>query len=188
MITGRVPCSTDAECIALFLKGDDRCFAELVKHHRPEILHYIYTYTHNWQHSKDIFQDVIIDFVMLLRSGKYVEQGKVHHLLINMAHKRVNECLRQRRNHNIFLPLSEEDKELHAESKEEEWQPTRSELLRLHAYIRTMKEKRRALFMKRYHGKSYQEISRNIGISPAAAKAEFSRMVKKLRKFLNKKK
>jgi RNA polymerase sigma factor (sigma-70 family) len=185
MFTRQVPCTNDAECIALFLKGDERCFTQLVKRHHSQILRYINSYIHDGQQSKDILQNVLMDFVLLLRSGKYEEQGKVHHLLISMAHNRINEYFRNKSRHNIFLPLSEKDEDQpEASIQEEEWQPTRSEMLRLHAYLRAMKEKRRALFMKRYHGKPYQEISHTLGISPDAAKVQFSRTVKKLRKLL----
>jgi len=188
MDTRQVPCTSDAECIVLYLKGDELCFTELVKHHRSGILRYISSYIHNHQQGEDILQDVLMDFVLLLRSGNYVEQGRVHHLLINMAHKRINEYLRNHSSHAISLALPEEEDEQPAELEQEEsWQPTRSDMLRLRAYIRSMKERKRALFIKRYHGMSYEKISRTMSINSDAAKVEFSRMVKKLRMLLKKK-
>ena len=183
----RVPCTSDAECIALFLKGNDHCFTELVKHHKSELLRYINSYTRNWQHSKELFQDVLMDFVLLLRSGKYVEQGKVHNLLISMAHNRINNYLRKRNSHDIFVPLTEQDDQRPEQVEEEPWQPTRSELARLHLYLGAMKERQRALFLQRYSGIPYKNIGRNLGISTAAAKVEFSRTVKKLRQLLKNK-
>jgi RNA polymerase sigma factor (sigma-70 family) len=184
MDTRRVPCTSDAECIAMFLKGDERCFTELVKHHHSEILRYINAYVHDGQQSKDILQDVLLDFVLLLRSGNYVEQGKVHHLLISMAHNRVNKYWRQR-NHNIFVPLKEEHGHFAKTEQEEEWYPTRNELTRLHAYLRALKERRRTIILQRYHGIPYEKIGRNLGISSDAAKVEFSRTIKKLRALLH---
>ena len=185
MFTRRVPCTSDAECIALFLKGDERCFTQLVKLHHSQILRYINSYVNDGQQSKDIFQNVLMDFVLLLRSGKYTEQGKVHHLLISMAHNRIHEHFRAQHRHNIFSPLSEADNQQTEESaQEEEWQPTRSEMLRLHAYLRAMKDRKRAIFMQRYHGVPYEKISRTMGISSDAAKVQFSRTVKKLRKLM----
>jgi len=106
-----------------------------------------------------------------------------------MAHKRINECLRNHSSQAISLSPPEEENEQPAELEQEEsWHPTRSDMLRLRLYIRCMKERKRALFMKRYHGISYEKISRTMGISPDAAKVEFSRMVKKLRKLIKRNK
>jgi RNA polymerase sigma factor (sigma-70 family) len=183
MAIRQVPCTSDAECIALFLKGNERCFTQLVKRHHSQILRYINSYLNDWQQSKDILQNVLMDFVLLLRSGKYVEQGKVYHLLISMAHNRIHEYFRAQHRHSVFLPLSEVAHQQPEElAQEEEWQPTRSEMLRLHACLRAMKERKRAIFMKRYHGVPYEKIARTMGISSDAAKVQFYRTVKKLRK------
>lgn len=66
----------DRELIKAFIEGNDDAFAVLLKRHKSKIFTTIMLITKDRATAEDLFQEVMIKVVKMIRSGKYNEEGK----------------------------------------------------------------------------------------------------------------
>lgn len=66
----------DRELIKAFIDGNDDAFAVLLKRHKSKIFTTIMLITKDRATAEDLFQEVMIKVVKMIRSGKYNEEGK----------------------------------------------------------------------------------------------------------------
>jgi RNA polymerase sigma-70 factor, ECF subfamily len=172
----------DEECIAKFLAGDEKYFSVLVEHHRPGLLRYTSAYIRDRQQCEDIVQDVFTAFVLLLRSGRYRESGKLQHLLAQMAHHHVLNFLEHVHIHDELFSSLPDKPDIPDKPDEEKYKPPCSKMKLFRAAWRLLKTVPRKIFMLRYHQKkSFEEIGRLLNMKPHTAMSIHTRTINKLR-------
>jgi RNA polymerase sigma-70 factor (ECF subfamily) len=165
-----------------YSKGEQHCFEEIVSRYKPGLLRYAGSYVHSSEDAKDIVQDVFTEFILMLHSAKYTEQGKLHHLLIKMTHHEVDEFFRRKKKHDsVFISLSENSNDAEEEQGGEEFSAEEMKIFR--KTIHLLKPRDKKIVVMRYHGKhSFEDIAHRCSISTNSATKIFSRVMTSLRK------
>ena len=76
----------DRALIAQFQQGDQRAFEILFARHRDQVYTKLYLLVRDHDVAADLFQDVFIKVVDVLRSGRYNEEGKFLPWVLRIAH------------------------------------------------------------------------------------------------------
>jgi RNA polymerase sigma factor (sigma-70 family) len=176
---------SDAELLQGYLNGEQRCFAELVKRLEPEMLRYADSYLHNMADSRDIVQDVFEEFIVMLASGKYTEQGKLHRLLIMMVHHHVEMYFREKRKHDsVFTPLDTAEGDDYDRAEEQRRHEFSAEEMKIfRELVHELKPRAKRIVVMRYHGRhSFEDIAQRCNVSTNTATKIFSRVMEWLRK------
>ncbi|MEL7339265.1 MAG: sigma-70 family RNA polymerase sigma factor [Bacteroidota bacterium] len=75
----------DRALIKGFMAGNEQCFAELLGRYKSKIFTTIYLIVKEREIAEDLFQDVMIKIVRMIRSGKYNEEGKFLPWVVRIA-------------------------------------------------------------------------------------------------------
>lgn len=75
----------DRELIRKFMSGDDYCFEVLLNRYKSKVFTTIYLIVKDRGVAEDLFQDVMIKVVKMIRSGKYNEEGKFLPWVVRIA-------------------------------------------------------------------------------------------------------
>jgi len=75
----------DRELIKGFMAGKDHYFDELLSRYKSKIFTTIYLIVKDRSIAEDLFQDVMIKVVKMIRSGKYNEEGKFLPWVVRIA-------------------------------------------------------------------------------------------------------
>lgn len=77
---------SDEEMVQLYVKGNDKAFDEIVRRYESKVFTYIKRSVPDQEEAEDIYQEVFMKVVVLLRNGKYTDQGKFGLWLMRVAH------------------------------------------------------------------------------------------------------
>lgn len=77
--------SPDRELVREFIAGNDHAFATLLDRHKSRIFTTIYLIVKDRAVAEDLFQDVMIKVVKMIRAGKYNEEGKFLPWVVRIA-------------------------------------------------------------------------------------------------------
>ena len=77
--------SQDRDLIKGFIAGNDSCFDVLISRYKSKVFTTIYLIVKDRCIAEDLFQDVMIKVVRMIRSGKYNEEGKFLPWVIRIA-------------------------------------------------------------------------------------------------------
>ncbi len=75
----------DRELIRKFMAGEDYCFEVLLNRYKSKVFTTIYLIVKDRGVAEDLFQDVMIKVVKMIRSGKYNEEGKFLPWVVRIA-------------------------------------------------------------------------------------------------------
>lgn len=75
----------DRDLIKGFIAGNDLCFDVLLQRYKSKVFTTIYLIVKDRSVAEDLFQDVMIKVVRMIRSGKYNEEGKFLPWVIRIA-------------------------------------------------------------------------------------------------------
>ncbi len=75
----------DRDLIKGFMKGNDRCFEVLLSKYKTKVFTTIYLIVKDRSIAEDLFQEVMIKVVRMIRSGKYNEEGKFLPWVVRIA-------------------------------------------------------------------------------------------------------
>lgn len=75
----------DRDLIKGFMKGNDRCFEVLLSKYKTKVFTTIYLIVKDRSVAEDLFQEVMIKVVRMIRSGKYNEEGKFLPWVVRIA-------------------------------------------------------------------------------------------------------
>tara|TARA_B100000780_G_C21126599_1_gene457350 strand:+ start:6186 stop:6770 length:585 start_codon:yes stop_codon:yes gene_type:complete len=98
---------SDSELIRSYRDGDDRAFEILLSRHQDRVFSKLFFIVRNTDIANDLFQDTFIKVVGLLKSGKYIEEGKFRPWILRIAHNIAIDHFR--RNKKMPLVRSRED-------------------------------------------------------------------------------
>lgn len=75
----------DRDLIKAFISGNDCCFGELLTRYKSKVFTTIYLIVKDREIAEDLFQEVMIKVVRMIRSGKYNEEGKFLPWVVRIA-------------------------------------------------------------------------------------------------------
>jgi len=154
---------TDQELIALYLKGDEKAFSQLLGRHKAKIYSTIYLFVKDHALAEDIFQDVFIKIIDTLRKGKYNHEGKFVQWASRIAYNMCVDNFRRNKRRAHIRPTEEFDIFDVLQNSE----PGSDELMiksETHAKIRKLvdllpPEQREVVILRHYADMSFKEIS-----------------------------
>ena len=91
---------TDDMLVALYSKGENKAFDELLSRYQDKLFNYIYFVVHNQELAEDIFQETFVKAIVSIQQGRYTADGKFSAWITRIAHNLVIDSFRQERNEN----------------------------------------------------------------------------------------
>jgi RNA polymerase sigma-70 factor (ECF subfamily) len=160
---------SDSDLIRAYRGGDDKAFEILLSRHQDRVFTKIYFIVRDTDIANDLFQDTFIKVLGLLKSGKYVEEGKFRPWILRIAHNIAIDHFR--RNKKMPLVRSREDYdifsiidtgEIHIEDKLVSDQ--------IHADVRKLidhlpNDQQEVLRMRIFQNLSFKEIAESTDVS-----------------------
>lgn len=182
---------TDSQLVHDFtIKGDNKAFNALVERHRAKIYNQILFTVRDSDVADDLYQDACIKLFMMLRDGKYSEEGKFPAWFARLTSNIVMDYYR-RRPSTAEQNLSFDSEEVHdvfnrvelaepsTEHKLVEQQIKDNAVRLMHALPETQRE---ILEMRFYQDLSFKEIAEKKGLSINTALGRMHYAVNNMRK------
>ncbi len=170
----------DQDLIALYLKGDQRAFEELLNRHKDKIYTSIYLFVKDQAQAEDLFQEVFIKIINTLREGKYNHEGKFLQWAMRISYNMcVDTFRRNKRRSNIYATETFDifdvlpQKDLNAEDsiiRDEQHNKLRTVVDKLPA------EQREVIVLRHYADMSFKEISQltNVSINTSLGRMRYA--------------
>ena len=92
---------SDYELITRFVKGEERCFEEIINRYKTKVYSYISLYIRDQALAEDIFQDTFLKVIQSLKAGKYSDDGKFLSWVMRIAHNLIIDNFRRAKQLNI---------------------------------------------------------------------------------------
>lgn len=153
----------DKDLIKGFISGNDYCFDELLSRYKSKVFTTIYLIVKDRCIAEDLFQDVMIKVVRMIRSGKYNEEGKFLPWVIRIARNLAidhfrkvqrNPIQRESEDYDIFNSVQQSE----ASSEEEIIRQENARYIK--KLIQQLPDKQReVLIMRNYADLSFKEIA-----------------------------
>lgn len=178
----------DRALIAQFQQGDQRAFEILFARHRDQVYTKLYLLVRDHEVAADLFQDVFIKVVDVLRSGKYNEEGKFLPWVLRIAHNAGIDHFRRQKK----MPLSRGTDEYDLLGGLQDGNPTREDELisgRIVEDVRNLvdqlpEEQREVVQMRMYREMSFKDIADSTGVSINTALGRMRYALINLRKMM----
>lgn len=184
---------TDSELLDLFINGNDnRAFDALVNRYRDKVYNQIFYTVKDEELANDLFQDTFVKVLLMLREGKYNEEGKFSAWLMRVTCNIVMDYFRKRpamvdnigndgNSYDIFnrIELSEPS----SEHTLVEQQVKDSAVKLMNSLPETQRE---ILEMRFYQDLSFKEIAEQKGMSINTALGRMHYAVNNMRKLAKK--
>ena len=100
---------TDSELICAYRKGSERAFETLLNRYQHGVFLKINFVVRNEEIANDLFQDVWLKVVQILKTGRYVEEGKFGPWVMRIAHNAAIDHFRRNRKRRMVRPTDEFD-------------------------------------------------------------------------------
>ena len=161
---------TDDILVALYSKGNDKAFDELLSRYQEKIFNYIFFIVRNQELAEDLFQETFVKAIVTMQQGRYTADGKFGAWLTRIAHNLVIDSYRQERNENTIsndevevdllnnADLCDENVEMQMVNEQ-----TLADVRRL---VNALPDNQReVIYMRYYQNLSFKEIADIIGVS-----------------------
>lgn len=161
---------TDDMLVALYSKGENKAFDELLSRYQSKLFNYIYFVVRNQEQAEDIFQETFVKAIVTIQQGRYTADGRFGAWLTRIAHNLVIDSFRQERNENtVSNDESEVDLFNNADLCDDniEMQMINDQTL---ADVRRLVDalpdnQREVIYMRFYQDLSFKEIADITGVS-----------------------
>ncbi len=178
----------DRALIAQFQQGDQRAFEILFARHRDQVYTKLYLLVRDHEVASDLFQDVFIKVVDVLRGGKYNEEGKFLPWVLRIAHNAGIDHFRRQKK----MPLSRGTDEYDLLGGLQDDMPTREEEIiagRIDSDVKDLvdqlpEEQRDVVIMRMYKGMSFKDIADATDVSINTALGRMRYALINLRKMM----
>ena len=100
---------SDRDLIRAYREGDERAFETLLNRYQSGVFSKIVFVVRDHELANDLFQDTWIKVVKVLKSGKYVEEGKFGPWVMRIAHNAAIDHFRRNRKKRMVRPTDEFD-------------------------------------------------------------------------------
>ena len=100
---------SDRDLIRAYREGDERAFETLLNRYQSGVFSKIVFVVRDHEVANDLFQDTWVKVVKVLKSGKYVEEGKFGPWVMRIAHNAAIDHFRRNRKKRMVRPTDEFD-------------------------------------------------------------------------------
>lgn len=100
---------SDRELIRAYRDGDERSFETLLNRYQSGVFTKIHFIVRDGEVANDLFQDVWIKVVQMLKTGKYVEEGKFGPWVMRIAHNAAIDHFRRNKKRRMVRANDEFD-------------------------------------------------------------------------------
>lgn len=181
---------SDGELVVLFKNGQDWAFEVLLTRHKSRVYSTIQLIVKDRDHAEDLFQEVFIKAIDVIRSGRYNEEGKFLPWVLRIAHNLAIDSFRREKRYPT-IPIDDnpvlENSLKYSEKSFEILQAQQDTKVLLRYLITTLPEtQREVLMMRHFAGLSFQEIADATGVSINTALGRMRYALMNLRKKLEK--
>ena len=160
---------TDRELIRSYRNGDERSFETLLNRYQQRVFTKILFVVRDQEIANDLFQDVWIKVVQVLKSGRYVEEGKFGPWVMRIAHNAAIDHFRRNKKRRMVRPTEEFDifETLTNDAPSVEDRLVESEILQelQHLLPALPEEQREVVKMRLEHNLSFKEIAEETDVS-----------------------
>lgn len=170
----------DKDLIKGFMAGHEQCFEELLRRYKAKIFTTIYLIVKDRDLTEDLFQDVMMKVVRMIRGGSYNEEGKFLPWVIRIARNLAidhfrkaqrNPVQRETEDYDVFHSLGR------AENSSEDNVIMDENARYIKRLIQLLPEKQReVLVMRSYADLSFKEIAAitNVSINTALGRMRYA--------------
>jgi RNA polymerase sigma-70 factor (ECF subfamily) len=152
-----------------FMQGNDTCFDVLLCRYKTKVFTTIYLIVKDRSLAEDLFQEVMIKVVRMIREGKYNEEGKFLPWVVRIARNLAIDYFRKAQRN----PMQRETEEFdifsnlnYAEPSPEDHIISEENVRYIRTLIQALPEKQReVLVMRSYADLSFKEIANLTGVS-----------------------
>ena len=160
---------TDRELIRAYRNGEDRAFETLLNRYQQGVFTKIHFVVRDEEVANDLFQDVWIKVVQILKTGRYVEEGKFGPWVMRIAHNAAIDHFRRNRKRRMVRPTDEFDifDTLSNDAPSVEDRLVQEEILQeLRQLIPSLpEEQQQVVQMRLEHNLSFKEIAEETDVS-----------------------
>ena len=160
---------SDRDLIRAYREGDERAFETLLNRYQSGVFSKIVFVVRDHEVANDLFQDTWIKVVKVLKSGKYVEEGKFGPWVMRIAHNAAIDHFRRNRKKRMVRPTEEFDifdTLAHDAPNAMDTMVQEEVLAELRQLIPALPEEQRAVVKMRLEQQySFKEIAEETGVS-----------------------
>ena len=160
---------SDRDLIRAYREGDERAFETLLNRYQSGVFSKIVFVVRDHEVANDLFQDTWIKVVKVLKSGKYVEEGKFGPWVMRIAHNVAIDHFRRNRKRRMVRPTDEFDifdTLAHDAPNAMDTMVQEEVLAELRQLIPALPEEQRAVVKMRLEQQySFKEIAEETGVS-----------------------
>ncbi|MGB1348364.1 MAG: RNA polymerase sigma factor [Flavobacteriales bacterium] len=160
---------SDRDLIRAYREGDERAFETLLNRYQSGVFSKIVFVVRDHEVANDLFQDTWIKVVKVLKSGKYVEEGKFGPWVMRIAHNAAIDHFRRNRKKRMVRPTDEFDifdTLAHDAPNVMDTMVQEEVLAELRQLIPALPEEQRAVVKMRLEQQySFKEIAEETGVS-----------------------
>ena len=160
---------SDRDLIRAYREGDERAFETLLNRYQSGVFSKIVFVVRDHEVANDLFQDTWIKVVKVLKSGKYVEEGKFGPWVMRIAHNAAIDHFRRNRKKRMVRPTDEFDifdTLAHDAPNAMDTMVQEEVLVELRQLIPALPEEQRAVVKMRLEQQySFKEIAEETGVS-----------------------
>lgn len=160
---------SDRDLIRAYREGDERAFETLLNRYQSGVFSKIVFVVRDHEVANDLFQDTWIKVVKVLKSGKYVEEGKFGPWVMRIAHNAAIDHFRRNRKKRMVRPTDEFDifdTLAHDAPNAMDTMVQEEVLAELRQLIPALPEEQRAVVKMRLERQySFKEIAEETGVS-----------------------
>ena len=160
---------SDRDLIRAYREGDERAFETLLNRYQSGVFSKIVFVVRDHEVANDLFQDTWIKVVKVLKSGKYVEEGKFGPWVMRIAHNAAIDHFRRNRKKRMVRPTDEFDifdTLAHDAPNAMDTMVQEEVLAELRQMIPALPEEQRAVVKMRLEQQySFKEIAEETGVS-----------------------
>ena len=160
---------SDRDLIRAYREGDERAFETLLNRYQSGVFSKLVFVVRDHDVANDLFQDTWIKVVKVLKSGKYVEEGKFGPWVMRIAHNAAIDHFRRNRKKRMVRPTDEFDifdTLAHDEPNAMDTMVQEEVLAELRQLIPALPEEQRAVVKMRLEQQySFKEIAEETGVS-----------------------
>ncbi len=160
---------SDRNLIRAYREGDERAFETLLNRYQSGVFSKIVFVVRDHEVANDLFQDTWIKVVKVLKSGKYVEEGKFGPWVMRIAHNAAIDHFRRNRKKRMVRPTDEFDifdTLAHDAPNAMDTMVQEEVLAELRQLIPALPEEQRAVVKMRLERQySFKEIAEETGVS-----------------------
>ncbi|MBR5235550.1 MAG: sigma-70 family RNA polymerase sigma factor [Bacteroidaceae bacterium] len=161
---------TDDMLVALYSKGNDKAFDELLSRYQGKIFNYILFIVRNQELAEDIFQETFVKAIVTMQQGRYTADGKFGAWITRIAHNLVIDSFRQERSENTISNDESEvdllnDADLCDDNVEMQMVNDQT-LIDVRRLVDALPDNQReVVYMRYYQDLSFKEIAEIVGVS-----------------------